>query len=81
MSYLVWEEAVSRVGAGAIAAGAPGAARLHPSPWQFVGKPSWQRGDYTAGHFLQPLPWACHHGYCSPARGEVEVGRVLFSQI
>lgn len=36
----------------------PGRSRLYPSPWQFVGKTSWQRGDCAASHFLQFLPFA-----------------------
>lgn len=52
----------------------PVAPRLHTSPWQFVVKPSWLRGDCTAGHFLQFLPFACRHGYLGPGGGEVEVG-------
>lgn len=52
----------------------PAVPRLHTSPWQFVGKPSWPRGDCTAGHFLQFLPSACRHGYLGPGGGEVEAG-------
>lgn len=59
----------------------PAAPRLHTSPWQFVGKPSWPRGDCTASHFLQFLPSACRHGYLSPVGSEVEVGWDQFCQV
>lgn len=36
----------------------PSRGRLCPSPWQFVGRASWQREDCAASHFLRFLPFA-----------------------